>query len=39
MSTEMIENGLTKIDELWGVEVALIAKGLYAGTLGRNWHL
>ena len=32
MSTEMIENGLTKIDELWGVEVALIAKGLYAGT-------
>ncbi len=32
MSTEMIENGLTKIDELWGVEVSLIAKGLYAGT-------
>ena len=32
MSTEMIENGLNKIDELWGVEVSLIAKGLYAGT-------
>ena len=32
MTSEMIDNGLTKIDELWGVEVALIAKGLYAGT-------
>jgi len=32
MTSEMIENGLKKIDELWGVEVALIAKGLYAGT-------
>ena len=32
MTTEMVNNGLTKIDELWGVEVALIAKGLYAGT-------
>jgi|TARA_R110002153_G_scaffold157690_1_gene309752 CRISPR/Cas system-associated exonuclease Cas4 (RecB family) len=32
MTTMMVENGLTKIDELWGVEVALIAKGLYAGT-------
>ena len=32
MATQMIENGLTKIDELWGVEVGLIAAGLYAGT-------
>jgi len=32
MTNEMVNNGLTKIDELWGVEVALIAKGLYAGT-------
>lgn len=32
MTTEMIENGLTKVDELWGVEVGLIAAGLYAGT-------
>ena len=32
MTSEMINNGLSKIDELWGVEVALIAKGLYAGT-------
>ena len=28
----MVENGLNKIDELWGVEVGLIAAGLYAGT-------
>ena len=32
MTTIMVENGLTKIDELWGVEVGLIAAGLYAGT-------
>ncbi len=32
MTSEMINNGLNKIDELWGVEVALLAKGLYAGT-------
>ena len=32
MTTMMVENGLTKIDELWGVEVGLIAAGLYAGT-------
>ena len=32
MTTEMIENGLSKVDELWGVEVGLIAAGLYAGT-------
>jgi CRISPR/Cas system-associated exonuclease Cas4 (RecB family) len=32
MTTEMINNGLTKVDELWGVEVGLIAEGLYAGT-------
>ena len=32
MVTEMIEKGLSKIDELYGVEVGLIAEGLYAGT-------
>ena len=32
MTTEMIEKGLSKVDELWGVEVGLIAAGLYAGT-------
>ena len=32
MSRSMIENGLSKIDELWGVEVNLLAKELYAGT-------
>lgn len=28
----MIKNGLSQVDELWGVEVGLIADGLYAGT-------
>lgn len=28
----MIKNGLSQVDELWGVEVGLIAEGLYAGT-------
>ena len=32
MLEEMIDKGLTKVDELWGVEVGLIAAGLYAGT-------
>jgi|TARA_R110002153_G_scaffold270876_5_gene437615 genome maintenance exonuclease 1 len=32
MTSEMINNGLSKVDELWGVEVGLIAEGLYAGT-------
>ncbi len=32
MVTEMIDNGLNNIDELYGVEVGLIAQGLYAGT-------
>ena len=32
MVTEMIEKGLSKVDELYGVEVGLIANGLYAGT-------
>ena len=32
MVTEMIDKGLSKIDELYGVEVGLIAEGLYAGT-------
>ena len=32
MTTNMINEGLTKVDELYGVEVGLIAQGLYAGT-------
>ena len=32
MVTEMIDKGLSKVDELYGVEVGLIANGLYAGT-------
>lgn len=32
MTNEMVTNGLNKIDELYGVEVGLIAQGLYAGT-------
>ena len=32
MVTEMIKKGLTKVDEIYGVEVGLIAQGLYAGT-------
>tara|TARA_R110000803_G_scaffold209479_1_gene279171 strand:- start:765 stop:1439 length:675 start_codon:yes stop_codon:yes gene_type:complete len=32
MLDEMIKKGLSQVDEIWGVEVALIAKGLYAGT-------
>jgi len=28
----MISNGLSQVDELWGVEVGLLAEGLYAGT-------
>ena len=32
MTNEMVNNGLNKIDELYGVEVGLIAQGLYAGT-------
>ncbi len=32
MTSEMIDIGLSKVDELWGVEVGLIAKNLYAGT-------
>lgn len=28
----MIKQGLSQVDELWGVEVGLIADGLYAGT-------
>jgi len=30
MVTEMIDKGLSKVDELYGVEVGLIAEGLYA---------
>lgn len=32
MTNKMLANGLNKIDELYGVEVGLIAQGLYAGT-------
>ncbi len=32
MVSEMIDNGLSNVDELYGVEVGLIAQGLYAGT-------
>jgi len=32
MSEAMINEGFTNINELWGVEVGLIAEGLYAGT-------
>jgi genome maintenance exonuclease 1 len=32
MVDEMIDKGLGKVDELYGVEVGLIAQGLYAGT-------
>jgi hypothetical protein len=32
MLDEMISTGLSQVTEIWGVEVALIAKGLYAGT-------
>ena len=32
MVNEMIEKGLVKVNELYGVEVGLIAEGLYAGT-------
>lgn len=32
MSRVMIDRGLSKVNELWGTEVGLMAKGLYAGT-------
>jgi genome maintenance exonuclease 1 len=32
MLNVMIAKGLSQVDEIWGVEVALLAKGLYAGT-------
>ena len=32
MVSEMIDKGLSKVDTLYGVEVGLIAEGLYAGT-------
>jgi hypothetical protein len=31
-SESMIANGLSQVTELWGVEVGLMAKGIYAGT-------
>lgn len=32
MTKKIIENGLSKVDEIWGCEVSLYADGLYAGT-------
>ena len=32
MVTSMLEQGFVNVDEIWGTEVGLIAKGLYAGT-------
>lgn len=32
MAKKIISNGLCNVDEIWGVEVALCAEGLYAGT-------
>lgn len=32
MVDEMVDKGLSQVDEMWGVEVGLIATGLYAGT-------
>jgi len=32
MVNNMITEGVSKVDEIWGVEVGLIAKGLFAGT-------
>ena len=39
MVNEMIDKGLSKVDKLYGVEVGLIAEGLYAGTVdGIGMH-
>ena len=32
MVDEMVDKGLSQVDEMWGVEVGLIAEWLYAGT-------
>jgi len=32
MTKQIINKGLSKVDEIWGCEVALYAEGLYAGT-------
>ncbi len=32
MTNKIIKNGLSKVDEIWGCEVAVYAEGLYAGT-------
>jgi len=32
MVDDMIDKGLSQVDEVWGVEVGLIAPGCYAGT-------
>lgn len=33
MAEKVIKEGLSQVDELWGVEVPIIAEGLYAGTI------
>lgn len=33
MALSIIRGGLAKVDEVWGVEVGLFAKGLYGGTV------
>lgn len=32
MAAQIIDNGIVNVDEIWGCEVGLIAKDLYAGT-------
>lgn len=32
MTKQIIEKGLTKVDEIWGCEVKMFAEGIYAGT-------
>lgn len=32
MAQQIIDNGISKVDEIWGLEVGVIAKDLYAGT-------
>lgn len=32
MTQQIVDHGISRIDEIWGLEVGLIAKDLYAGT-------
>lgn len=32
MAQQIIDNGISNLDEIWGLEIGLIAKDLYAGT-------